>query len=146
LRGFITARIICIRRRAFSAIRRVPDRVKSTKLTGRFQKTATTKRKTIDEYKIAGWSSLGSGATGCKGGAIGGRVLIISGGEDRDRDKVVQITTSKPAGLMKDSGWERSADSSCSEAESDSSGPLLCSRPDLVSNQMGVAAGAQVVY
>jgi hypothetical protein len=75
--------------------------VKSLELTGRFQKTATTKRKTIDEYKIAGWSSLGSGAAVCKGGATGGRVLIIPGGEDGNRDKVMRIAMLKPAGLMK---------------------------------------------
>jgi hypothetical protein len=61
-----------------------------TKLTGRFQKTAITKRKTIDEYKIAGWSSLGPKGTDSEGGATGGRVVIIPG---RDRDKVMRMTT-----------------------------------------------------
>jgi len=60
-----------------SAPRHVPDRAR---LTGRFQKTATTKRKTIDEYKIADWSSLGAGASIGKGEATGGRLLIIAGG------------------------------------------------------------------
>lgn len=95
----ITTRIIC-RRRAFSALWLAPDRAK---LTGRLQKTATTTRKTIDEYKIAAWSSLGAGATDCSGGAIGGRVIIILGREDGDEDKVVKTATSKPAGLMRDS-------------------------------------------
>jgi len=56
------------------------------KLTGRFQRTATAKRNTIDEYRIAGWSFLGSSGTSCKGGATG-RLLIIPGGEEGDRDK-----------------------------------------------------------
>lgn len=70
--------------------------MKGIKLTGRFQRTETAKKNTIDEYKIAGWSFLGSGGTTFNGGATGG--AIIPGGEDGDRDKELERQRISPLG------------------------------------------------
>jgi hypothetical protein len=93
-------RIIC-RRQVFLALRLALDH---TKLTGRLQKIATTQRKTIDEYKIAAWSSLGAGATVCSGGATGGygRAVIVAitpEGKGRRRRQGGEDGNVKPAGV-----------------------------------------------